>query len=250
VIEFLENQPWSNSTRNLFLSGLRGWGRDAKSKLPTGATLEEIQHWRDAEKRLERVVNLKSYKIQRAARIPLSIDQIDVLLNHMGSYTQSNKSADTVFWLLCWFGIRVGELPLMHIDFEKGEAVVETLKVGGTRKLFFDSYTAWRLKVAQEHKVFELPASVIRKQFAKYSYCIAPARLHPQLCRHTFATQFAPLCDPFTLKRMLGHGYTSATDAYAHAQDEKVQALMIEKHFMLQLEPKNFIKQEVEKIGA
>jgi integrase len=251
VIEFCEAQRWSNSTRNLFLSALRGWARDADSKLPVGTTPEEIQHWREAEKRLKRVINLKSYKVQRKEKVPLSIEQIDDLLRHMAGYAQSNKNADTVLWILLWFGIRVGELQMIqNIDFEKGELVVETEKVGGTRKLYFDKYTAWRLKVAQEQKVFELPASTIRKQFAKYSHVIAPARLNPHAARHTFATQFAPLCDSFTLKRMLGHGYTGATDAYAHAQDEVVMSLMLEKHFMLQLEPENFGKQEVEKVGA
>ena len=250
VVEFLETQPWSNATRNLFLAGLRSWAKDVKSKIPTGTSLEEIQRLRDAEKRMERVINLKGYKIVRKEKVPLTLEQIGDIFRSMDSWVVGCKDADIILWLLLWFGIRAGELKTLgdNIDWEVGSLVVATEKIGGTRKLFFDKYTAGVLKAAIDRGVLELPTATIRKRLGKYSHAIAPRRLNPHIARHTFASFFGAMTGSFTLKRVLGHGHESATDTYVHPEQEKIKELMLTKHFLKPLE--TFRNTEGEIIGA
>jgi integrase len=231
VINFLEGQRWSNATRNTFLAAIRGWSKSAKSRIPSGATLEEIQRGRDAEKRLERIEGIRDYKVERKEKVALSLEQISGLFDSMDSDTSS------LFWVLLWFGVRVGELKrIKDIDWDAGRLEVETEKVGGTRGLFFDVYTARLLKHALDKKLLDLPDLAIWKRMRKYSGFCSPIKLTPHLCRHTFATHFSTLTDEFTLKRMLGHHYTSATDVYVHRFDEQIREVMVERHYLKPLE--------------
>jgi integrase len=147
---------------------------------------------------------------------------------------------------LLWFGLRIGELKLIrHIDYEKGELEVETEKIGGSRKLFFDKFTARQLEIAESNKLFELPAGVIRHRLRKWTRALAPVKVSPHIFRHTFASFFGPIAGPFLLKRMLGHGHESATDIYVHPEEDKVRDLMINRHFLLGFEPKAFRQKEM-----
>jgi integrase len=233
VINFLEGQRWSNATRNTFLAAIRGWSKNAKSKIPSGVTLEEIQLGRDAEKRLERIEGIRDYKVERKEKAALSLEQISGLFDAMDPDTLS------VFWVLLWFGFRVGELKMIKgIDWEAGRLEVETEKVGGTRTLFFDGYTARILKHASDKGLLDMPDLAIWKRLRKYSGFCRPVKLTPHLCRHTFATHFSTLTDEFTLKRMLGHHYTSATDVYVHRFDEQIREVMVDRHYLKPLEVK------------
>jgi site-specific recombinase XerD len=211
VIKFLEGQQWSNATRNTFLAAIRGWSKNAKSRIPSGTTLEEIQRGRDAEKRLERIEGIRDYKVERKEKAALSLEQISGLFDAMDPDTFS------VFWILLWFGFRVGELKMIKgIDWEAGRLEVETEKVGGTRTLFFDGYTARILKHASDKGLLDMPDLAIWKRLRKYSGFCRPVK--------------------FTLKRMLGHHYTSATDVYVHRFDEQIREVMVERHYLKALE--------------
>lgn len=223
VLEFLEGQEWSNASRNTFLAAIRGWAKDAKSRLPHGA-------W-DADKRMERIMNIKDYKLERKEKPALSLEQISDLFGAM------DPDASSIFWILLWFGLRLNELKLIKsIDWEAGRLAVETEKVGGSRALFFDEYTARILRHALDKGLLDLPDIMIWKRLRKYSGLVAPAKLTPHLCRHTFATHFSTLTDEFTLKRMLGHAPRSATDVYVHRFDEQIREVMVERHYLKQLE--------------
>lgn len=231
VINFLEVQRWSNATRNTFLAAIRGWSKSAKSRIPSGTTLEEIQRGRDAEKRLERIEGIRDYKVERKEKAALTLKQISGLFDAM------DPDTSTVFWILLWFGFRLGELKMIKgINWEAGRLEVETEKAGGTRALFFDGYTAKLLRHAVDKRLLDLPDIRIWKMFRKYSGYCAPARLTPHTCRHTFATHFSTLTDEFTLKRMLGHHYTSATDVYVHRFDEQIREVMVDRHYLKPLE--------------
>jgi integrase len=229
VIGFLEGQKWSNTSRNIFLAAMRGWAKDAKSRIPSGATLEEIQRGREDEKRLERIINLKGYKQTRGEKPSLSLEQISTVFEAM---TPEDAG---LFWTLLWFGVRVGELKTVKIDWTEGKLTVETEKVGGTRSLFFDEYTRRLLRYAEEKGLLDLPEATVWKRLRKYSGFIAPIKLGPHICRHTFATHFHELTDEITLKRMLGHSHGSATEVYVHPV-ERIREVMLVRHYLKPLE--------------
>jgi site-specific recombinase XerD len=241
VVEFLEIQPWSNSTRNLFLSGLRGWAKLHRAKLPVGESLAEIQHWRGVEKRMERVMGLRGYKVTRKEKIPLTKGELETLFGQTADTWLGNKRADTLLWLYLWFGWRAEEFKLIkNIDYEKGELMVATEKAGGERRLYFDWFTRCQLEIAESDKLFELPTGQIRSRLRKWTKIIEPTKANLHILRHTFCTYFAPLTDEWTLKRMMGHIFSSSTEIYAHAQQEKVRELMLDRHYLLEFEPEEY----------
>lgn len=231
VIKFLEAQQWSDSSRNTFLAAIRGWAKHAKAKIPSGTTLKEIQRGREKEKMLERIITLKDYTVHREEKPALSLEQISTLFDAMDPDTSS------LFWVLLWFGFRVGELKLIKkIDWELGRLEVETEKVGGSRALFFDKYTARLLRYAKDKGLLDLPDLAIWRRFKQYSGLIAPIKLTPHLARHCFATFFADIVNRDILRRLLGHGPRETTDIYVHPSEERIREAMVEKHYLKPLE--------------
>jgi len=231
VLKFLERQKWTNASKNCFLAALRGWAKDAREKIPSGATLKEIQRGRDAEKRLGRIITLKDYTVHREEKPALSIEQISTLFNAMDPDTSS------LFWVLCWFGFRVGELKLIiKIDWKLGRLEVKTEKAGGSRVLFFDDYTARLLRYAKDEKLLDLPDITIWRRFRQYSGLVRPIKLTPHTTRHTFSTHFRKIVDRDVRRRMLGHGPRETMDIYTHPFEEDIREAMIEKHYLKQLE--------------
>lgn len=233
VLEFLETRRWSNASRNCFLAALRGWARDAKAGIASGVTQEELRSALELRARLERLEGLRDFRVERREKPALSLEQISEINGVMDPETSC------LFWIYLWFGFRLGELKLIgNVDWGAGRLEVETEKVGGSRALFFDEYTAKILRHAFDSGLIDLPDISIWKRFRKYSGCCAPAKLTPHLCRHTFATHFSTITDQFTLKRMLGHGFRSATDVYVHRFDEQIREVMVERHYLKPLEPR------------
>lgn len=227
VLEFLEEQrrkerrPWSAATCNLFLAFLRGWARFSRGYAEDGRE----------QARLSRLEGIRGYSVQRRERGALTLEQISDLLAIM------NPDTKALLWLLLWFGVRVGELGLIQsIDWERGRLVVETEKVGGTRPLYFDGYTGRVLRYAQERDLLDLPGIEVWRRFRRYSPYCSPVRLTPHVCRHTFATYFAPLVPRDVLRRMLGHGPRETTDLYVHPGEEEIRRAMQELHYLKPLE--------------
>ncbi|MEM3402757.1 MAG: tyrosine-type recombinase/integrase [Candidatus Hadarchaeales archaeon] len=222
VIVFLDERGWSNSSRNLFLAALRGWAKFTRGYAEDGKE----------QARLSRIESLKYYTVRREEKQALTLEQIQDLLGAMDPDTAA------LFWLLLWFGFRVGELKLIqNVDYERGRLVVETEKVGGTRPLFFDAYTAKILKHAIEFNLHLLPEKKIWEHLRRYSSYCAPTKLTPHICRHTFASHFATLTDRDTLRRMLGHGAKETTDIYVHVPEERIREVMVVRHYLKPLEP-------------
>lgn len=221
VLEFLDQKSWSNATRNCALAALRGWARFARGYAEDG----------HEQARLSRIEGIKDYTVKREEKPALSLAQISNLFSVM------DPDTSTIFWILLWFGFRLHELKLIKSMDDHGRLVVETEKRGGTRTLFFDSYTERLLKIAKDKKLLDLPDIKIWKMLRKYSGIVAPARLTPHLARHAFASHFAELTDRDTLRRMLGHGPRETTDIYVHVSEERIREVMIERHYMRVLEP-------------
>lgn len=224
VLEFLEGQRWSNSSKNLFLTAIRGWAKDEKGRLPRN-------DW-DGLQRLEHIINTKGYKIRRERKPALSLEQISDLFSVMDPDTSS------LFWILLWFNFRVGELKLIKaIDWEKGKLEVENEKAGGTRILFFDEYTARILRHAVDKGLLDLPDIKIWKMLRKYSGFVAPAKLTPHVCRHCFNAHMRNILrDDGLLRVLMGHTDKSMTDVYDWTFEEEIRTAMLENHYLKKLE--------------
>lgn len=222
VIEFLENRPWSNASRNCFLAALRGWARFMRGYAEDGKE----------QARFSRIEGIRDYRIERKEKPALSLEQISVLFDVMDPDTAE------LFWILLWFGFRVGELKLIKsVDWERGKLRVETEKAGGSRVLFFDGYTAKILRHALDKGLPDLSDKRIWGMLRKYSGCCAPIKLSPHIARHTFASHFATLTDRDTLRRMLGHAPRETTDIYVHVPEERIHEVMVVRHYLKPLEP-------------
>lgn len=231
VLEFLDEKGWANTSKNTFLAGIRGWAKAEKARVPSGATLEEMQRYRDVEKRLERIASLKDFKAKHTEKDALPPEQISMLFDVMDPKTAS------LFWVLLWTGVRVGELATMEPDFERGRLVVHTEKSEGTRVLFMDEYTGRLLRHCMDTDTLYQPPKKIWKMLRKYSHYCAPTKLGPHICRHTFASRFAMLTDRDTLRKMLGHGAKDVTDLYVHVDEARVREVMLGRHYLKPLEP-------------
>jgi len=234
VLAFLEEQDWKASSKNIFLSAIRGWAKFQRGYAEDGAT----------QARLSRIEGIRGYAVKSEGKAALSLEQIGDLMEVMDQDTK------ILLWTLLWFGFRVGELQLIQrIDWEKGELVVETEKRGGTRTLYFDAYTGEILKAGMERGLLDLPHLAIWRRFRKYSgYCF-PLKLTPHICRHTFATHMAEIADRDILREMLGHGPRETTDIYVHPAAERVREVMVERHYLKPFEPQN-LEEDVNGTGT
>jgi site-specific recombinase XerD len=222
VLEYLATrQDLSSKSKNVFLSAIRTWARWARGYAEDGPT----------QARLSRIESIKNFRVAPYEKTSLTMDQLRILL------TKAQVIPDDycLLWLLLWFGLRVGELNLIRsVDYERGEITVETEKAGGTRKLFFDEYTAALLRYAQERGLLAMSPTRVWKRLRKYK--AYAEGFSPHSCRHTFATFMAKVANRDVLRKMLGHKPETVTDIYVHVSDEEVREVMLNKHYMKQFE--------------
>ncbi|KXB08075.1 hypothetical protein AKJ58_00980 [candidate division MSBL1 archaeon SCGC-AAA385D11] len=241
VLSFLKTQhSWSNSSKNVFLSALSSWARSELEKVQPAVTDQEKLEVR----RLKRIKGIRSYEARPKEKEALNLDQIVDLRIAMDQDTQN------LFWVLLWFGIRVGELKkIKKIGLEDRSLTVETLKRKGSeaeRTLYFDDYTGRILQHSRDKGLLDLPYQTIYKRFKKASK-LTSIKLTPHVCRHTFATHMSSRTDPFTLAQMLGHSITGVAQArggakvtgdYVHPAQERIRKVMLERHYLIPLEVK------------
>jgi site-specific recombinase XerD len=218
VLEYLAGrQNWSNKSKNVFLSAIRTWARWARGYAEDGPT----------QARLSRIESIRRFPVVPYEKTYLTMDQLKTIL------TKAQVLPDDycLLWLLLWFGLRVGELNLIRsINYQSGEIVIETEKAGGTRKLFFDEYTAALLRYAQERGLLAMSPARVWKRLRKYK--AYAEGFSPHSCRHTFATFMAKVADRDVLRKMLGHRPGTVTDIYVHVSDEEVREVMLNKHYL------------------
>lgn len=237
VLEFLDHKiTWANSSKNVFLSALSAWATSELAKVQPAVTKQEKLEVR----RLKRIKDIKSYEAGTKEKERLSLEQI------MDLRLVMDQDTETLFWILLWTGIRVGELQLIEkIDWENQNLTVETLKrKNHERTLYFDDYTARKLEYAQRKGLLGMNYQAIYKRFTRASKAL-PVDLTPHLCRHTFASFMSERTDPFTLATMLGHsigttarfhGAAKVTGDYVHPAQERIREVMLEKHYLIPLE--------------
>jgi len=232
VLTFMKEKEWTNSSRNTCLSAIKGWAKFEKSRVPIGATLEEIQIGRQVEKKLENIASIKEYPQERKVKRPLTLEQIRWFLDVM-----AEVETRCLFWLFNWFGWRVGETKLITgIKWGNNSIDIQTEKAGGMRTLYFDDYTERIMKYVIEKGLLNLSSKRIWSMFKRYS--TPEIDLTPHICRHTFATRFAELTDRDTVRKMLGHGAEDVTAIYIDPAQQRIKELMLKHHYLMPLEPR------------
>jgi len=234
VLTFLDGQTnWSDKTKNQAISALRGWAKHEKARVPTGTNVEEMLKYRETEKRLDRIATIKSYSVLAPIKKALTIDQIKHLLKMM------DGDEKVLLWLLCWFGIRLGEIQTVQPTYDENSLVVQTEKAGGQRTLFYDEYTKKLLRIAiGTHGPFSWNARKIGMRLKYYSAIIEPTILTPHTCRRTFATHMVNRVSRDELRVMLGHTPTDVSGVYIIPELDKIKDIMMNKHYLKELEPK------------
>ena len=232
VLEFLKQKEWANSSKNVFLSALSSWASSELEKVQPPTNDEEKRKAR----RLKRIKNIGNYANDSEETEALDLD--DVIDVRMALNSEDKK----IFWILSWFGLRVGELKtVQEIDYENQSLTVETLKRSNhTRTLYFDKYTSNVLERAEDKDLLSKSYQSIYRAFSNAGDRLK-IELHPHVCRHTFATKFGERTDPFTLAKMLGHslegaGASRTTGKYVHPSEEKIREIMTENHYLKPLE--------------
>lgn len=238
VLDFLKQKNWANSSKNVFLAALSSWASSELEKVQPPTDDKEKKQVR----RLKQIRGIKGYDNDSEEKEPLSLEEI------MDLRTVMDQDTKQVFWILLWFGFRVGELDnIENIDYEAGSLTVSTLKRNNhTRTLYFDEYTERVLKSSVNKNLFETPYSTLYKQFRRAGNQIS-VDLTPHICRHTFGTKMGERTDPFTLAKMLGHsiegaskkmGASKTTGKYVHPSESRIRKVMLENHYLEPLEVK------------
>ena len=155
--------------------------------------------------------------------------------------------------LLYATGMRVSEMVTMPVAAARGEPRMILVKgKGGKERLVplsppsRDALKAW-LVVRDQDKVrkespFLFPSSgkaghLTRVRFHQMVKDLAvragvsPAKVSPHTLRHAFATHLlAHGADLRSIQQLLGHADVSTTEIYTHVQEERLRALVTEKH--------------------
>lgn len=236
-VDEYRKQTYSTSSANTLLASVKAYLRYRVGTLPLGDPNIMRETQRENQIRLLRSGRTPT-KIRKTA---LNADEVAALLKELqkGVDPRIYHGAVVAFYL----GARTSELTLglqaAKINWKKREAIVPTLKRGGSER-----FVAWHEKMTPHMKEWyeaiddlPYPREWIAKKLHKYR--ISGLRITPRVARKTFQTNMRNLgIEDFYLDHLLGHVSRSAiADVYTDYSDEtfkrKIREIMCDKHYMI-----------------
>ena len=196
----------------------------------------------------------------RAKRLPktLGVDEVDRLINAAKAGRDRVRNT-CLIELLYATGMRVTELVSLPISAVRGDPRMILIRGKGGRERMVPlsaparvALAAWVMArdAAQDKRKSDghAPSAFLFPSRSKAGYMtrhrfyalikelaveggVAPARVTPHTLRHAFATHLlAGGADLRSIQTLLGHADVSTTEIYTHVLDERLRALVLEKH--------------------
>ncbi|MCL5998694.1 MAG: tyrosine-type recombinase/integrase [Chloroflexi bacterium] len=206
-------------------------------------TLKTFSAWLHEEgfTREDALAKLKRPKLPETLIEVLSESEIQALFNGLNPNTYLGNRLYTILMLLLDTGIRASELCTLtthNLDLVDGKIKVtgkgnkERIVPFGanTKKALLRHVSAWR-PVSESDRVFldlaggPLSYNNLIHGMKKLGTRVGVQRLHPHLCRHTFAVKFLMNGgDLMSLKMLLGHTSIEVTQRYLHLTEGHLTA--------------------------
>jgi integrase len=241
INRYLDAKRWTNRTKNIFLSAIRGWADYQKARIPGGQDMNEVIRYRADEKLMDSIMGLRNYTERVSSREALTLSEITTLLRAATPWDYQT------IWSLLYLGVRSKELITIKEEDVKtiddagnAEVTVISLKqgvIGATRQLFVDEYSAVMLRSIVNECYRKYTHLRPGGSVAKYANLIAPKQVTPHTMRHSFASYFQPIVSEPVLRYMMGHSAHDITGVYTHPLEGAVKDAMLNLHWMRPLEP-------------
>ena len=192
----------------------------------------------------------KALKVERKVQVPFTVEEINIVINHLGSETDftnvRNRLIVELFYSTGMRRIELVNLTLNSVDFYNA-----TIKVLGKRNKeriiplipsvikTLKEYLKIREGVVSKelvlfvtekgNKIYEtLVYRVINSYFSKVS---TKVKKSPHILRHSFATHLLNQgADLNSVKELLGHSSLASTQIYTHNSLEKIKKVYNQAH--------------------
>ncbi len=201
---------------------------------------------------------------RRVRALPRGLTEADVdrLLDCATTWgrTEAERRRDTcLLQLLYATGLRVTELVSLPVAAVRGDPRMILVRGKGGRERMVplspparDATTAWlcardaeeaaRVKAGKARSAFLFPARGVRGHMTRERFFLLikdlargagldATEISPHVLRHAFATHLlAHGADLRVIQTLLGHASIATTEIYTHVLDERLRALVLEKH--------------------
>jgi len=249
VLEFLEKNVKSNSSKNTYLGIIKNFYAWCDSHLPVPLERDELKLILTIKQRISRIRAIKRFREEESKKKKfLNEEEISKLL-----FLSKSFSRPAFIWtyLLLYSGMRKGEIIKItkkNIKKDYIELTPDITKTKRTRKIFLDDYT---------EKLLKNNISIIEKKVSSYSLNqlfkvfsnSLGFPLYPHMLRHTFVSQFGKVVSSLpskleidgkvytlnkeALKReLVGHSPRTTTEIYEHVEENIIKEVMTKYHYL------------------
>lgn len=184
----------------------------------------------------------------------VSVAEVEALL---GAARDAGERSACLFEMLYATGMRVSELVSLPLAAAQGDPRMVLVKGKGgkermvplsppARLALGDWIAARRAAIGERTSPFLFPSRSASGHLTRARFFqmvkevgaaagISPVRISPHTLRHAFASHLlANGADLRSIQQLLGHADISTTEIYTHVQEERLKALVAEKHPLAQ----------------
>lgn len=241
---------WVRKSVYTFLTVLKSfciWRKKQLDREIIGKRDEQFDKIKLRQVDLQDIIDMKKPKIVEKIKseVPVTLDALRNIFTLMiKDQHNHNKGrfAFKRFWLVCWFGCRVGELveitpDMITLDENKIHFITEKTVV--ERVNFYDDFTKQFL---EEYIVNN---GLINVTEQAYWSCLkrytekAGQKVYPKLGREAWNTNMKGKVDDNFIKVVCGHsikGLHDISEVYRFYPPEQIKKVMTEKHYLIPLE--------------
>lgn len=232
-----------------FLSALEAEGRAASTRARALASVRQLHGflYEDGWRKDNPAARISGPRKPRALPKTVSVEEVEALLN---ASRERGARITCLMEMLYATGMRVTELVSLPVASVRGDPRMVLVKGKGGKERMTplsparEALQLWLAERDSDPKLQKQPwlfpggaGHLTRVRFFQIVKELAaaagidPARVSPHTLRHAFASHLlANGADLRSIQELLGHADISTTEIYTHVQEERLKALVMEKH--------------------
>lgn len=244
-------ESWRKGSVDTFLYVIQSfckWRNKELAEQLIGKRGEDFDRVQKKIVRLNRVIGMKKPRLVEKIKTTQPVDKESLLKifrvmikdehNH-----NLRKYAFKRFWLLCWFGCRVGELVSIKPDMitlDDNKIHFITLKTIVERVNFYDDFTKNIIKeyLDRDYRLINISEQAYWGCLSRYTGMVGH-RVYPKLGREAWNTNMQGVVDDNFVKVICGHsikGLRDISEVYRVYPVSKIKDIMMKQHYLIPLE--------------
>ncbi len=241
---------WGKGSVGTFLTVLQSfckWLHMALDEMMIGKSPEELDKLLKEKVRLNRVITMKRPRLVEKIKSEIKVDlnslskMFSLMIQDRHNHNKK-KFAFKRFWLICWFGCRVGEIvsispDMVNILENKIHFITEKTIV--ERVNFYDDFTKQFLEeYLDDNSLINITERAYQYSLSRYTEK-AGRKVYTKIGREAWNTNMKGVIDDNFIKVVCGHsikGLRDISEVYRVYPQSQIKEIMMEKHYLIPLE--------------